>query len=41
MDHRLIMAFFSQLSVEFKIMIFFYLDRFIRCIRSQATLFMV
>ena len=29
MDHRLIMAFFSQLSVEFKIMIFSYLDRFI------------
>ena len=29
MDHRPIMASFSQLSVEFRIMIFSYLDRFI------------
>ena len=40
MDHRLIMVFFSQLSVEFKIMIFSYLDGFIGCIRSQETPFL-
>ena len=37
MDHRLIMAFFSQLSVEFKIMIFSYLDRFIGCHQKSGA----